>query len=278
MLRTFAMLVLLAAGSGCVNLAKLEHSIVYQPTRLDPPPPGKPKPPTKQEFVEAKIPLESMLKDCNSLSGLFAEAKDPRAVVLYCHGNGGNVEDCVETLRLFRDCLNVSILAFDYRGYGSSANREISEKTMYKDARLARAWLAKRAGVAETDIVLVGRSLGGGVAVELAASDGARGLILENTFTSIPDVAASVVPLLPICWLLESRYDSLSKIGKYHGLLLQTHGEADRVIPYKLGKKLFAAANEPKEFVRVWGGDHNDPPSPEYLAALRRFVDSLPAD
>jgi fermentation-respiration switch protein FrsA (DUF1100 family) len=143
------------------------------------------------------------------------------------------------------------------------------------DARAARKWLAAQTGVREGDVVLVGNSLGGGVAVDLAARDGARGLVLENTFTSLPDAAAAHLPVVPVHLLMRTRLNSVSKIGDYRGPLLQTHGDADRVVPYRLGRELFAAANEPKQFVPVPGGDHNDPPAAAYIAALDGFLDSL---
>jgi fermentation-respiration switch protein FrsA (DUF1100 family) len=209
------------------------------------------------------------------LHGWFAAAPRPRAVILYAHGNGGNVTSLRPALRFFPELLQASILVFDYRGYGRSEGAP-SEKGILADARAARRWLARRAGVAEKDIVLLGRSLGGGVAVDLAAREGARGLILENTFTSVPDVAVSHAGGLPVGWLFSTRLDSLARIRDYHGPLLQTHGDDDRVVPFALGEKLFAAANEPKQFVRVPGGGHNDPPSHDYLRALDRFLGSLP--
>jgi fermentation-respiration switch protein FrsA (DUF1100 family) len=132
------------------------------------------------------------------------------------------------------------------------------------DARAARAWLAQRAGIAENQIVLMGRSLGGGVAVDLAAADGARALVLESTFTSIPDVGQTMYPLLPMRLLMQTQFNSARKIANYHGPLLQSHGTADRVIPYSIACRLFDAANQPKQFVPIPGGDHNDPQTEEY--------------
>jgi fermentation-respiration switch protein FrsA (DUF1100 family) len=146
-------------------------------------------------------------------------------------------------LRLYRDRLNASVLVFDYRGYGKSEGTP-SEAGLLADARAARRWLAARTGVAERDIVVVGKSLGGGVAVDLAAKDGARALILESTFPSLPEVAAHHVPWLPTHWLMNTRLNSVAQIGNYHGPLLQSHGDADRTIPYEMGRKLFDAANE----------------------------------
>jgi fermentation-respiration switch protein FrsA (DUF1100 family) len=209
------------------------------------------------------------------LNGWFAQSPRPRAVVLYCHGNAGNVTDRRSVLQLFRDRLNSSILVFDYRGYGRSTGTP-SELGVLADARSARHWLANRAGVPEREITLVGNSLGGGVAVDLAARDGARGLILENTFTSLPDVAAAHFKAFPVRWMMRTRLDSLSKIPDYRGPLLQTHGDADGVIPFRLGQRLFEAGNEPKQFVAIPGGDHNDPPTSDYLQALDLFLASLP--
>jgi uncharacterized protein len=109
----------------------------------------------------------------------------------------------------------------------------------------------------------------------VAAADGARGLILEGTFTNLPDVAASHVPLLPVRAVMRARLDSVAKIPAYRGPLLQVHGDADRIVPYDLGRKLFAAANEPKQFVTIPGGDHNSHYTPEYATALDRFLSSL---
>lgn len=113
------------------------------------------------------------------------------------------------------------------------------------------------------------------MAVDLAARDGARGLILEGTFTNLPDVAASHVPLLPVRAVMQARLDSVAKIPAYRGPLLQVHGDADRIVPYDLGRKLFRAANEPKLFVTIPGGDHNRHYTPEYVAALGGFLDAL---
>ncbi len=176
--------------------------------------------------------------------------------------------------RILHDRLGVSSLVFDYRGFGRSEGKP-SEAGVLANARAARAWLARRAGVNENQIVLMGRSLGGAVAVDLAATDGPRALVLESTFTSMPDVAKTMFPLLPVRLLMQTQLNSVAKIGQYHGPLLQSHGTADRLIPYAVGRRLFDAANEPKQFVPIAGGDHNDPQTDEYYAALSEFLDRL---
>ena len=171
--------------------------------------------------------------------------------------------------------MSASVLVFDYRGYGRSEGVP-SQAGILEDARAARRWLAGRAGVPERDIVLVGNSLGGAVAVDLAARGGARGLVLENTFSSLAELTEWHFGRLASL-LVTRTLDSKSKIGSYAGPLLQTHGDADTVVPYESGRRLFDAANGPKRFVAIPGGDHNDPPTREYLVALERFLKALPA-
>jgi fermentation-respiration switch protein FrsA (DUF1100 family) len=166
-------------------------------------------------------------------------------------------------------------MAFDYRGYGRSEGAP-TETGVLDDARAARAWLADRAGMRAADLVLFGESLGGAIVVDLASADGARGLILENTFSTLQDMAAFHYPWLPTKLLMRSRFDSVAKIGHYHGPLLQVHGDADTIIPIELGRRLFDAANEPKQFIVIPGGDHNDPRKPAFYAALDRYLQQLP--
>ncbi|MCE9545611.1 MAG: alpha/beta hydrolase [Planctomycetia bacterium] len=245
----------------------LENSQVYHPTRYDGGAAWRGVGPNCEDawFKAA---------DGTKLHGWYLPHDKPRAVVLFAHGNAGNVAHWVDVAQLWHDKLDVSVLVFDYRGYGRSEGSP-SEAGLMADGRAARAWLATRAGVRPQDIVLWGRSIGGGVMVDLAR-DGARGLVLERTFTSLPDVAAKFFPWLPVHLLMRNRYDSLSKIGDYHGPLLMSHGDADSFIPFALSQKLFAAANEPKEFFAERGRDHNDPQPEEYMKTLRKFIEGLP--
>jgi len=167
-----------------------------------------------------------------------------------------------------------SVMVFDYRGYGRSEGSP-NEAGVLADGRSARRWLAKRTGIAEDEIVLCGESLGGGVQVDLAAKDGARGLILISTFDSLASVAAFHYPWFPVRMLMRTRLDSLAKIAAYHGPLLQIHGDQDTIVPLALAKRLFDAAGEPKELVVVERGDHNDPLGPAAMAAIDRFFSRL---
>lgn len=259
--------------SGCASLhsvsplGSLEKSVIFQPAKY---PIGDWQ---TENFERETAWFEAA--DGVKLHGWFLSHDRPKAVALFMHGNAGNITHRAETLRLLNERHQLAIMTFDYRGYGLSKG-DPNESGILQDARAARRWLARRTGVPESEIVLMGRSLGGGVAVDLAAHDGARGLVLASTFTSLPEVAGQLLPYLPTGWLMTQRLNSLAKIEKYQGPLLQTHGNADRVIPYELGQKLFAAAPGPKRFITIEGGDHNCRQPEEYRQALDEFLDSLP--
>ncbi len=209
------------------------------------------------------------------LHGWYVAPPQPRAQVLFCHGNGENVAYLGPYLAYLRDELNLAVFAFDYRGYGRSEGRP-KEAGVIADGLAAQAWLAKRAGVAPSEVVLWGRSLGGAVAVELAAQNGARGLILERTFTSLPDVAAVHYAWAPVRLLMRTRLDSLNRINAYRGPLLQSHGTADSIVPYDIAKRLHEVYRGEKAFLPLEGHDHNDPPSREWHDRVSTFLAELP--
>jgi fermentation-respiration switch protein FrsA (DUF1100 family) len=213
-------------------------------------------------------------EDGTRLHGWYCPCDKPRAVLLFAHGNAGNLAQRSGLMQYFQKQLGVTALIFDYRGYGRSVGLPTVEGIL-QDARAARGLLARRAVVPETQIVLMGRSLGGAVVIQLAAESPPRGLILESTFSSFKDVAARHFPRL--AWLVPpSKLDSLSQIKRYKGPLLQSHGDADSTVPYSLGLKLFRAANEPKRWITIPGGDHNSPQTSDYYQQLDRFLDDLP--
>lgn len=254
--------------AGCMVAEAIENRIVFFP---HPYPIGDWASDPRVQDVYFETP------DGLRLHGWLAEPdnRSPREIVLFNHGNGRNITTRRHVLELFRDRMNCTVLVYDYRGYGKSSGRP-TETGVLTDARAARRWLAARARVPEGDVVIAGHSLGTGVAVDLAAADGARGLILEGAFTSLPDVAESHVPFLPVRAVMQTRLGSEAKIADYRGPLLQVHGDADGVVPYSLGKRLFASANEPKQFVTVRDGDHNQLYTPEFVEALDRFLGTLP--
>jgi uncharacterized protein len=263
----------LAAVIYCVLLLVLlffENTILY-------PAPKYPNP--LGDWEATYLPHEDVTftsADGNKLNGWLVEHEQPRAVVLYCHGNGDCLGYLGWYLKELRDRQRVTIFAFDYRGYAKSEGTP-SEAGLIADGHAAQNWLAERLSMKPDQIVLMGRSLGGCVAVDLAANNGARGLILQNTPTSIPDAAAYIYWFAPVQWLMKNRYDSLSKIGRYHGPVLMSHSAADTLVPIALGRKLFEAApSAQKRFIELENGGHNDPEPPSYDAALDEFLESLP--
>lgn len=252
-----------------IGMWSFENFLVYQPTAYQS---GSPywQP---RELIYEDVEIAST--DGAQLHGWFAPVESPRAVLLLLHGNGGNISGLADELRILQRKMGVAALAVDYRGYGKSTGAP-SEQGILDDARAARAWLAQRTGVRKQDVVLWGFSMGGGVAVDLAAEEGARGLVLQSTFTSLPDAAAEHYPWLPVRWLMRNRLDSASKIARYRGPLLQSHGTADAIVPIHLGRQLHALANDPKRFVEIPDGDHNDLPDELFFTALDEFIESLP--
>jgi uncharacterized protein len=244
----------------------LDEMLLFYPTKY----PGGDWKPEGLNFEDVWFRAE----DGTRLHGWYCPYDKPRAVLLFAHGNAGNLSQRSGLMLYFQQQLRVTALIFDYRGYGRSEGVPTVEGIL-QDARAARIFLAHRARVSEPQIVLMGRSLGGAVVVQLAAESAARGLILESTFSSFKDVAAHHYPRL--AWLVPaSKLDSLSQIKRYKGPLLQSHGDADVTIPYSLGLKLFQSANDPKWWITIRGGDHNSPQSAEYYQRLNRFLDDLP--
>jgi pimeloyl-ACP methyl ester carboxylesterase len=272
MLRSPVLLILLGLFVGCAPLGRyspllpIERGLVFQPESY----PHGDWHPVGLNFEEARFEAE----DGTKLHGWCLPHERPRGIALFCHGNAGNITGLASSLQVLRDRHGLTAMTFDYRGYGRSAGQP-SEEGILQDARAARRWLAARAGVAERDIILMGQSLGGAVAIDLAAQDGARGLVIASTFTSLPDVGVDHMPWLLPRWNMTMRLDSLSKIKHYRGPLLISHGDADETIPIAHGEKLYEAAPGPKRFLREPGLGHNDPRSEEYRVALEEFLGSL---
>jgi fermentation-respiration switch protein FrsA (DUF1100 family) len=146
---------------------------------------------------------------------------------------------------------------YDYRGYGRSDGSP-DEEGIYKDGRAVFDYALKLPEVDPRRVVLWGTSLGGAVAVDVALHRRTAGLILESTFSSAKDVACAVYPFLPVHFVLRSQFNSAEKIQNITVPVLVMHGNRDSIIPIALGRKLFRAANDPKEFYEITGADHND--------------------
>lgn len=243
-----------------------EHSQVYHPTRqLDATPTE-----LRREFQDARFKTG----DGVELHGWFwpANTNSPRAhqVFLICHGNGGNISHRLGLCATLLET-GASVFIFDYRGYGQSGGRPGEEGT-YRDAQAAHAWL-RQEGFRDEDIIAFGESLGGGVAGELALRETVGAVVLQSTFTSIPDIGAELFPWLPVRWISTIKYDTRTRLPRIRVPVLVMHSRTDDLVGFHHAEKNFAAANEPKMFCEL-RGTHNEPAweQAEFREAVEKLV------
>lgn len=212
-------------------------------------------------------------EDGETVHGLYWPPEPGRPVVLFFHGNAGHVYGWAQIRKELLP-LDAGLLIIDYRGYGKSSGKP-SEPGLYRDAAAALAWLRSR-GVVASDILLFGKSLGGGVATELARGTRFRGLVLESTFTSIQAIIAHLFPVFPVGALFPDRFESLAKLAELRCPLLVIHGTADELIPVSEGRALYAAALDPCSGWFPEGAGHNDVSyvtGREYGRRIRAWMD-----
>lgn len=202
-------------------------------------------------FEEVRLETD----DGQTLAAWWIPARKERAVLLFCHGNAGNISHRLDSLAIFNR-LGLSVLLFDYRGYGRSTGRP-SEAGTYFDGEAAWRYLVEGQKKKPEKIILFGESLGGAVAAEIAARHRAGGLILQSNFTSIPELAARLYPFLPAKWLSKFRYATIDKIGAITAPKLIIHSPDDEIIPFSMGRALYEKAADPKQFLQIRGG-HNE--------------------
>jgi fermentation-respiration switch protein FrsA (DUF1100 family) len=209
--------------------------------------------------AELKRPHEDIFftaADGTRLNGWFFPANTNR-VILVCHGNAGNLSHRLPLIDILLKA-DASVFAFDYRGYGRSAGKP-TEKGVCQDAEAAWQWLTNR-GFAATSIVALGESLGGGVVCELATRKPVRALILQSTFTSVPDLASEMMPWLPMRMLLTTRFNNREKLGRLRIPVLILHSRKDTIIPFRHAEKNYAALPTRSKYLWELHGDHNDAP------------------
>lgn len=262
-----------AATMGCATLDERQRAWIFQPSDS-----------SWGASASAAEGMEDIWIDFRSevtgedvrLHGLWLPARrnaEKGPVMLYLHGARWNVTGSAPRIRRMQQ-LGFSVLAIDYRGFGKSTKGLPSEDMAYEDARTAWKWLAAKHGHRERFVF--GHSLGGAIAIDLASRvDDERGVIVEGTFTSIPDVASSMkFGWLPISPLITQRFEAVKKVDKLRSPLLVVHGENDTLIPSDLGRRLYDAATGPKYFLLVEGGSHFSTMAvglPRYREALKDF-------
>jgi fermentation-respiration switch protein FrsA (DUF1100 family) len=246
-----------------------ENSRVYHPMRQ-----------LQATGAELGRPFEDVFfktSDSLELNGWFfpATANSPRAqlVFLNCHGNGGNIS---HRLGLYQALLGLgaNVFTLDYRGYGLSQGSP-SEAGTYLDAQAAYHWLRTKGFAAQNNIVY-GESLGGGIASELCVREPTGGLVLQSTFTSLPEIGRELYPWLPVSRLSTIKYDTRSKLPRLKIPVLVMHSRDDGLIGFRHSQENFAAANEPKFFCEL-RGRHNDQAwdSPGFDIAMERFLEAV---
>jgi fermentation-respiration switch protein FrsA (DUF1100 family) len=189
------------------------------------------------------------------LHAWFIPADRARATLLFFHGNAGNISHRLDSIAIFQQ-LRLAVFILDYRGYGHSEGRPGEDGT-YRDAEAAWRYLTLERNLPPGEIVIFGRSLGAAIAAWLAARVQPAALIIESAFTSVADVAAKYYWFLPVRALARYRYDTLTYLSEVSCPLLVVHSAQDEIIPVEHGKRLFAAAREPKAYLELRGG-HND--------------------
>ena len=237
---------LLGFISGCWNWF-VESQVFFPDTTIEKTP------------VDFSLPFEDVWftsSDSVRLNGWLIPASSPNRLLLFCHGNAGNISHRLDNVRLLYS-MGISVFIFDYRGYGLSQG-SISEKGFYLDSEaayeVAREWAEKHGA----KLVIFGRSLGGIAATHLGATKRCDGLILESTFANMGAMASAHFPLPFAETLLKHRLNAAGQIVQVRVPILFFHGDRDKVVPIKLGRKLFEAAPNPKEFVVIPGAGHND--------------------
>ena len=210
----------------------------------------------------------------NKIHSWWMPRRPDAPVLLLFPGNAGNLSGRGESIVKIADKLGTSVLIFDYPGYGKSEGKP-NEATCYDAAEAAIRWLRDEKGVPPERVILYGESLGGGVATEMATRYPCRALVLVKTFTLLPAVAKRHYPWLPVYWLMSNRFDSLSKLPGIHRPVFIASATEDRIVPFAHGESLFIAANEPKQFFRDGGSDHNDPLPDAFWDVLDDFLASI---
>jgi fermentation-respiration switch protein FrsA (DUF1100 family) len=210
------------------------------------------------------------------LHGWYVPGRAAKRVLLFFHGNAGNISHRGESIAIFHR-LGLDVFIFDYRGYGHSEGTP-DESGLYRDAAAAWRYLTGNRGFAGHDVILFGRSLGGAVAANLASEVDAGALILESTLSRARDFARSVFPVLSRLVLVRYNFDTLASIRQVGCPVLVVHSRDDEIMPFRLGEKLYRAAGEPKVFLEI-SGDHNSGflrSQPAYENAMDNFLQTLP--
>jgi fermentation-respiration switch protein FrsA (DUF1100 family) len=220
--------------------------------------------------------VRAVAGDGVKVHGWFVPHPGARFTFLIFHGNAGNISHRLGWIQMLHS-LDAHVMIIDYRGYGLSEGKPF-EKGLYLDALAAYAWWSHERAEDHSRLILVGESLGGAVAVDLASRVPVDGIVLQSTFTSAWDMAKTIIPIGLLQPLTGVRFDSAAKIRTVSCPKLFIHGSRDEIVPFRLGRRLYELALPPKEFYEVSGAGHNDliiVAGAEYPERLRTFLSTL---
>jgi uncharacterized protein len=246
----------------------LERMFVYYPVK------DVSETPSSIGLTYRDLTLETT--DHVKLHGWYVPHPSATVTLLILHGNAGNIGHRVPWIEMLHQT-EAGILIVDYRGYGNSEGKP-HEGGLYRDAQTAHEWWRRERSHGGEKLVLLGESLGGAVAVDLAARFPVAGLIVQSTFTNAWDVAKTILPLGLLQPLAGVHFDSAAKIAGIRCPKLFIHGSRDEIVPYRLGRKLYELSPPPKDFYEVQDAGHNDLPwvgGSQYVERVRNFLQSL---
>jgi fermentation-respiration switch protein FrsA (DUF1100 family) len=192
--------------------------------------------------------------------------------IIYFHGNAGKLENRIHKLNHFKD-MDVNFLIIAWRGFSGNDGKP-SEENLYIDGNSSIKWL-KNLGLSEKDIIIYGESLGTGVATEIAKNNNFAGLVLETPFTSMIEAAKNFYPYIPVRILLRDKYENDKKIKNINIPVFVMHGEADQIVPFWMGKKIYEMANQPKYSYFTEYDNHMMEFDEKLVFELRTFFKSL---
>ena len=268
------MLKLLFAGLACYALLALVVYLMLARMLYLPDVPGRSLDRTPAAIGAGYRDVSRQTNDGVRRHGWYVPGDSGR-VLLFFHGNAGNISHRLESIRQFLQ-LGLSVLIVDYRGYGQSEGRT-TEQGIYRDAEAAWRYLTETGDTPEGNIVLFGRSMGASAAAYLATRHRPLALVVESSFTSVPDIAAEYYPWLPVRWLSRLRHSTEAFVRQADCPVLVIHSRDDEIVPFRHGEAIFAAAQEPRTLLEI-RGSHNDAflrDEQNYLSGLRSFLDGL---
>ncbi|MFK8016386.1 MAG: alpha/beta hydrolase [Gammaproteobacteria bacterium] len=263
----FALALGVAAAGAIVGLRRYQQEQLFKPTASSGP--------LKPDPGSLNLDFEDIIIDGPAGQPVYAwwlPCSPDASTLLFLHGNRGNLSDRIDSLALYRG-LGLNVLGIDYRGYGRSPGKP-SEQGLYADAYCAWRYLCVQRQLPPNDIVILGRSLGGAVASELATRVQPGAAVIESTFTSIPRLAKEKYPHLPNLGLTRMAFDNLSRIARISAPLLLVHSREDQVIGLHHAQALANAAPQGTQLITTTGahsGGHISS-GDSYLSPLRRFL------